>query len=84
MSAHYRYHHSSSNAGLFQCGCYLAILIINLSVGAWNVNYLLDFFLHKMIPIWGAVIIGAFGAEITIPAAIIVAILRVCHILIGG
>ncbi len=58
-----------------ECGCILLILIFNFLFGGWSVNYLLAL-LSKNIPfIWDAVI-GLFIGEVSIPAAIVVAILK--------
>ena len=54
----------------------LAVVIFNFWVGAWSVNYLLMFFLQKTIPMLGAMLIGLFTAEISVPVAIVIAILR--------
>lgn len=54
----------------------LLIVIFNLLVGGWSVNYLLDFFLQKTISTFGAVIIGLFIAEISVPVAVVIALLR--------
>ena len=61
--------------GPLSCGCWLALLAINIAVGGWSVHYILSIF--KMnIPFWADALIGLFAAELSIPAAIIIAILR--------
>lgn len=66
---------SGSGAG---CGCFvwLAVLAFNLTLGGMSVNYLLEFFLNKNIPAWGDVLIGLFVAEISVPVAVVVWLLR--------
>lgn len=63
------------------CGCAILLLVLNLALGAWSVNYLLLTFLGKVIPLGWAVIVGLFAGEFTIPAAAVVAILRSLGIL---
>jgi hypothetical protein len=58
------------------CGCTIFIVVLNLLVGGWSVNYILTFFLDKAIPFFWATVIGLFAGEITIPVAVIVAILH--------
>lgn len=82
MSYRRRYTSSSDGStGLMYCGCLIVILLLNLLIGAWSVNYLLSILLHTTIPFWGAAVIGLFGGEITIPAAIVVWVLHVCGVL---
>lgn len=66
----------NDNKTFATCGCWILVLIFNLIVGGWSVNYLLDFFLSKTIPFWGAMIIGIIVAEFSIPVAIVIFILR--------
>jgi hypothetical protein len=60
------------------CGCFvwIAVLVFNVLVGGWSVAYLLEFFLGKTIPFIGAMLIGLFTAELSVPVAIVVALLR--------
>lgn len=76
-----RYRSSSGQSSLFTCGCYLAIFIFNISVGGWSVNYLLQFFLDKTISFLGAAVIGLFAGELTVPVAVVIAILRFFNVL---
>jgi hypothetical protein len=62
------------------CGCWIAVLVFNVALGGWSVNYLLDFFLQKNIPFIFDTIIGFFVAEISVPVAIVVAILHYCGV----
>ena len=59
-----------------QCGCGLLVLMTNVVLGAWSVNYLLGFFLEKTIPFLGAAAIGLVAGQFTFPVAVGVAILR--------
>jgi len=63
------------NESKASCGCMIIILIVNVLLGAWSVNVLLGLF-DKVIPLIGAIFIGIVAGEITIPLAIIVAILQ--------
>jgi hypothetical protein len=69
-------------AGIFSiifgvnCGCIVLIGIFNLALGGWSVNYLIHFFTNDKIPFLAAALIGLFAGELSIPGAIIVAILR--------
>lgn len=60
------------------CGCLAQMIILaGYSIfGAMSVNWLLLFFAAKTIPLWAAWVIGLFGGELTIPAAIIVYLLH--------
>jgi len=57
-------------------GCFFLILLINMVLGIWSVNYLLLTFLGKTIPLFWAFVIGIFSGELTIPVAIVVLILK--------
>ena len=57
-------------------GCFVLIILFNLGIGGWSVNYLLAAFLDKTIPFWGAALIGLFTGEFSVPVAVIVALLR--------
>ena len=63
------------------CGCLLLLFVINLVVGGWSVNYLLMFAVGKTIPMIGATVIGIIVGEVSIPLAIVVAILQWAGIL---
>jgi len=67
--------------GLFQCGCAVALLVFNVFVGSWSVNYLLEFFLSKSIPFIGSALIGLFVGEISVPVAVVIAVLKYFHVL---
>jgi hypothetical protein len=66
---------------LITCGCSLVLILFNLLVGGWSVNYLLSFFLDKTIPFLGAALIGLVAGEISVPVAIVVALLRAFGVL---
>lgn len=67
----YRTSSSSGSSGIFSCGCLILILVINLILGAWSVNFILPHVGGRAIAFWPAVIIGMFAGEITIPVAVI-------------
>lgn len=58
------------------CGCYVLVAIFNVLVGGWSINYILDVFVHKMLPFGWAMVIGLFAGEISVPVAIVIAILK--------
>lgn len=64
-----------------QCGCMLAVLLFNLILGGWSISYLIEAFLQKTIPFWGAVLIGLFAAEVSVPVAIVVWLLKFFHVM---
>ena len=67
---------NENNDGLWQCGCLALIVGFNIWIGGWSVNYLLGFFLEKTIPWIGAALIGLFAGEVSVPVAVIVAVLK--------
>lgn len=67
---------NKSNNGLASCGCWIVVTLFNLVVGGWSVNYLLNVFATKMLPFGWATIVGMFVGEFSVPAAVIVVILR--------
>ena len=62
--------------GIANLSCCLLVFVLNLLVGGWSVNYLLEFFLNRTIPFIGAALIGLVAGEITFPVAIVIAILK--------
>lgn len=56
-------------------GCILAFVLFNLLVGGWSVNFLLGVLLIE-IPFVGDMIIGMFIAQISVPVALVILILR--------
>lgn len=75
------YRKSSDESCMLNCGCFSILIAFNLLIGGWSVNYLLQFFLGKTIPLLGAAVIGLFVAELSVPVAIVVAILQLFGIL---
>lgn len=76
-----KYRRSNDGNSLASCGCGLLIVVFNLFVGGWSVNYLLQFFLAKTIPFFGAMLIGLFVGELSVPTAIVVALLKIFGVL---
>lgn len=72
---------SNTDTSLATCGCYVLFIVLNLALGGWSVNYLLDFFVSKTIPFLWATVVGLFIGEFSIPAAIVVKILAFFGIL---
>ena len=58
------------------CGCLIAAVIFNLALGGWSVDYLLQLFAGKDIPFWADAIIGLIVGEVSIPLAIVCALLH--------
>jgi uncharacterized membrane protein YcjF (UPF0283 family) len=75
------YRSRGSESSIASCGCGLLLVLFNLFVGGWSVNYLLQFFLAKTIPFIGAMLIGLIVGEISVPVAIVVALLKTFGIL---
>ena len=63
--------YKSGDTSGFSCGCMIVVIIINLVLGAWSVNYILPALGLDPVSTLPAVIIGMFAGEITIPLAII-------------
>lgn len=57
------------------CGCYLAILAFNLTVGAWGFDYCLWFIAGKDAPWWGDLLGGLFTAQVSTPLAVVLLVL---------
>jgi hypothetical protein len=62
--------------GIAGCTCAVMLVVFNALVGGWSVDYLLTFFLSKDIPFLADALIGLFVAQLSVPAAIIIAVLR--------
>jgi hypothetical protein len=71
----------NNNKSLFNCGCMLAVMIFNILVGSWSVDYLLNFFLAKDIPFIGDALIGLIVAEISVPVAVVIWLLQMFGVL---
>ena len=61
---------------IINCGCAILVAVFNFLVGAWSVNYLLQFFLSKTISFLGAGLIGLIVAEISVPVALVIWLLK--------
>jgi hypothetical protein len=75
--------YSRTGAGLFggTCGCYILVLLINLTIGSLCLNYCLDTIVGTTISSWLlAGILGLFLGEITIPLAVICFIANLVHV----
>ncbi len=66
----------NDDSSIFSCGCGFIILLFNLFIGGWSVNYLLLFFLDKTISGFGATLIGLFVGEFSIPVAVVIWLLK--------
>jgi hypothetical protein len=58
------------------CGCWLIIVALNFFIGGWSINFLLQTFAEKTIPFFWAGVCGLIAGEISIPVAVVVAILK--------
>lgn len=71
---------SSVGSGMsIGCLIYIAVIVLNVTVGAWSVGEILSWF-SKDIPLFADVVIGLFVGEVSIPVAIIGAILKACGV----
>lgn len=57
-----------------KCSCLLVLLIVNLLLGGFCLNYTLNFCIGKKIPFVAAAPLGVILGEFTIPAACICAV----------
>lgn len=62
------------------CGFAFAIVVFNLIIGGMSVNYLSNSIFHKNLPMWADVLIGFFAGELSVPAAVVVWILKACGV----
>lgn len=62
------------------CGCFLVIMLINLTIGAVAFDYCLYSLWGKDIPWYGDVVCGAVLGEFAIPVAIACLVMRLCGI----
>ena len=74
--------YSDKTAGL-SCGCWWMIILANAILGGWSVEYLLYIFTHlaNRIPWFWACVAGLFAGEVTMPVAVVVAILHAFKVL---
>lgn len=68
-------------AGLSGCGCLLLALAINLLLGGIATHYVILMWFAKDIAFGWAALIGLFGGELTIPAAIITYLLHLAGVI---
>jgi hypothetical protein len=80
MRSYRTYRPENDSSTWTTCGVYLLIAAVNLFLGGISVQYLIEVFTTKVIPFWGATIIGLFAGEITIPVAVIVYLLKLFNI----
>lgn len=55
-----------------QCGCMLAVLLFNILLGKWSIDYIGMTGFGVTVPVLPAIVGGLFLGEFTIPAAILV------------
>jgi len=67
----------NSDVGFAVGGCLVPIIIVilNVTVGTWSVNEILSWF-GKDIPLLTDAVVGLFTGEVSIPVAIVGAILK--------
>lgn len=70
------------------CGCFslISIFVLNLFLGGFCTQYVINFWAPKLVehavnaPFWSCALAGLFFGEITIPAAILTWLLRICGV----
>jgi hypothetical protein len=77
-----RNNYSRTGAGLFggTCGCWILVLLINLTIGSFCLNYALDTIVGTTLPWLLAGVLGLFLGELTIPVAILCFIANLCNV----
>lgn len=64
------------------CGCYLLVLLVNVTLGALATNYDVWVCTGKSLPVWASVLLGLFFAQLAIPVAIVFWILVTCAVIV--
>ncbi len=62
------------------CGGCCALLLVNLTLGAWCFDYILYSIFGKDIPWYGDLVAGLFLGELAIPATVVCWIVRLCGV----
>jgi hypothetical protein len=62
------------------CGCWLALLVFNLSLGGVCFDYALSSIVAKDVPWYVDAIAGFLTAQITVPVAVICWVLRLAGV----
>lgn len=70
----------TKSTGGMSCGCLIAVLAVNLTIGAVCFDYVLYSLAGKDVPWYADAIAGLFLGEAAIPAAVICWILRLCGV----
>lgn len=60
-------------------GCFVLVVLFNISIGTWAVNQILSWF-GKDIPFVADLVIGLVTAQISVPVAVIGWILKICGV----
>lgn len=63
------------NENTVGCGLWFAVVIFNLTIGAWSVDKILSWFGKDISTIWD-ILIGLFVAQMSVPVAIIGSLLK--------
>lgn len=61
----------SAAATFTGCGAMITLFITNILLGGWSVVYLSGIFLHTQISWLGAILIGLFVGQLSVPVAIV-------------
>lgn len=77
----YRSNTKDTSDSITTCAAYVIVFLFNMTVGTWSVNYLLAELAGKTIPLLGAALIALFAAEVSIPVAIVVWLLKAFGVL---
>lgn len=65
--------------GVSQIGCFVLVILFNITIGTWSVNEILSWF-GKDIPLLGDAAIGLFAGQVSVPVAIVGWILKICGV----
>lgn len=62
------------------CAAYIIVIILNMVVGGWAINYILFNLFQTSVPTWAASIAGLFIAEPAVIGALIVWLLKLAGV----
>ena len=68
------------SSGKGTCGCYLAVVAFNVTLGAWTFAYCLDTIFGRIVPWYADAVAGLFLGELTVPGAVICWIIKLCGV----
>ena len=62
------------------CGCVITLMLFNVVFGGFSFDYCLWNLLEKNVPWFADILCGLLLAEITVPAMVVIYILKMCGI----